>query len=370
MKKSHFLTNRAITSNDKYERNSTAFIASDGTIWVFYARADTLTHRTGSDVDNESYMIYCIKSRNNGTSWSSPTLLNKTRPSDFNQRDLSAMQDSSGNIWVFASSGDNGTYRPLIKYMSSNGGSTWSDADSITIPGQPTDGNNPLDGTRLGHSHVIYGGGKFHLIFQSSGGSAIKYSNSTDTSTWSSAVTIYASSHYVPKIMCDTNGTLYVVTAKGASGEIWMAKSTDAGASWATSKIAGSEAAWNDWDSFISRLPNNNLGVVWAPNVGSDGQQLKAITSSDNWSTWTDSVDLTNGMSGTEEWWDYWPQILIKETRAMIFYTSERKSDAPEFNGGNIWFFPPLPVDVFREAPIFSSGGSISGNTVYDRFLS
>ena len=371
MKKSHFLSMRAITSNTKYERNSSAFQDNNSKIWMFYARADTITQRSGSDIDNESYMIYYRTSSNKAVSWSDPTLLNKTRPTGFNQRDLSALQDGSGKIWVFASSGDSGTYRPLIKYGTTDQGTTWSDAASITIPGEPTDSNNPLNGTRLGHSHVVYSGGKFHLVFQSSGGSTVKYSSSSDTVTWSSAVTIHASSHYVPKILVE-GSNLFVVTAKGPDGEIWLAKSSNSGSSWTSAKIGGSETSWNDWDPFIARLPNNDLGVVWAPNIGSDGQQLKCMVSSDEGDTWSSPINLTEGKEGAEEWWDYWPQILTVQStpRLMIFFTSERNASTPEFNGGNIWIFPPLPEDQFRPDTIFATGRSVSGNNIYDRFLS
>ena len=110
---------------------------------------------------------------------------------------------------------------------------------------------------------------------------------------------------------------------------------------------------------------------MWAPNVGSDGQQLKAMSSSNDGTTWTTPVDFTTGKAGVEEWWDYWPQILVagNTPRPMIFFTSERDASSPAFNGGNIWLFPPLADDVFRAAPIFSSGRSTDGNTLYDRFL-
>lgn len=371
MKKNHFLDMKPITSNSKYERNATVFEDSNGNLWMFYARADTITQRSGSDIDDEPYMIYYKTSTDKGITWSNATLLNKTRPTGFYQRDLSAMQDSSGKIWVFASSGDSGTYRPLIKYSTTDGGETWSDAASITIPGEPVDTNNPLNGSRLGHSHMIYAGGKFHLTFQTSGGSVVKYTSSSDTSTWATAVTIHGSNHYVPKIMVEGNN-IYVITVDGPNGEVWLAKSTNSGVDWTAIKIGGTEGSWSDWDPFIARLPNGDLGVVWAPNVGSDGQQLKVMTSSDDGGTWTTPIDFTDGQSGSEEWWDYWPQILVvgNTPRVTIFFTSERSATAPEFNGGNIWLFPPLPEDEFRSVPEFSSGRSVDGLNVLDRFTS
>ena len=41
---------KKMTSHDHYERNPSALIDSTGKYWLFYLRADTLTHREGSDV--------------------------------------------------------------------------------------------------------------------------------------------------------------------------------------------------------------------------------------------------------------------------------------------------------------------------------
>lgn len=366
MDKRFFLPEKPITDNIKYERNSSAFIDTRSNIWLFFARADTFRSREDGDVDNESYMIYFKKSRD-GKSWDFPTPINKTRPANFNQRDISAMQDSSGKIWVFASSGDSGSSRPLIKYSTQNDGISWTDAASITIPGLATDAG-PLGGSRLGHSHVIFANGKFHAVVQSAGGSAIYYSNSTDTVTWTAAVAVYASGHYVPKIWVDSDGTIFVVTVK-TTGEVWLSKSANNGASWSGSKILGTGASYGDWDPYIARTSTGLLIVAWAPNVGSNGQKISLSTSGDNGVTWSQAIDMTLGVSGSEEWWDYWPQILPSSFGTMLFFTSERARFSPVLNGGNIWVFGPVLDPVSAPTRLYDSGRRVVGNMIYDGFV-
>ena len=279
--------------------------------------------------------------------WSSAQLLNKTRPTDFNQREVSAVQDSSGTIWVFAGSGDSGYYRPLWYYKSTDGGVTWSDGAPLIIPGERT---NDDDTTRLGHIHVVYKAGIFYLVYQTSGQSAIWMSTSTNGTTWSARIPIWSSEsagHMIPKIMVE-GSTLYVVEVEGAEGKVYFDKSTDEGSSWTKTHVLGSEVAWGDWDPYIARIPDGRLALVWAPNVDSDGQQLKISYSSDNGTTWSTAENLTTGKSGSEEWWDYWPQILTYSDSVAIFYTSEKDGITDTFNGGNIWQIPCHRTDPFR----------------------
>ncbi|MBD3390316.1 DUF11 domain-containing protein [Candidatus Micrarchaeota archaeon] len=328
-----------LTFNDSYERNPTAFMDDSGRYWVFYARGDTCTQRNGCDPDNDAYMIYYKYSDDGGTTWSPPVLLNKARPTNFNQRDLSAFEDESGTIWVFASSGDSGTCRALFYYTTDDGGATWSDAAGVALEGIANDSNcAPVSGTRMGHSHLFYSNGLIHLVYQSSGGSKIYYSSSNDSgANWSAPIEVYSSGHYVPKIL-ESSGQLYIVTAKGADGQIWLANSSDDGATWSTKQIAGSNSAWGDWDPTISRLPDSKLLVVWAPNIGSDGQQLKQVYSSDDGATWSDARDITAGRYGSAEWWDYWPDIL-PGTNNYFFFSSEHDSTGTAYGSGNIWMY-------------------------------
>lgn len=338
-----------LTNNAKYERNSSSFVTKDGYVWTFYVRADTLTHRTGNDIDDAPYRIYYKKSTHpislsGGISYGPPNLLDSPRAANFYQRDVSAFKDPRGIIWVFVSSGDSGSYRPLQYYKSTDQGSTWTSAVSANIPGE-SNTNSGIGDTRLGHSHVIFSNGHIHLVYQSSGGSAIKYSKSSDGITWSDVVTIYGSGHYVPKIY-ESNGTLYVATSEGAVGKIWLAKSTD-GNTWAKAHVLGSEVAWGDWDPFVFRTIQGLLIMTWAPGVGSDGQQIKISYSTDDGSTWTSPVDLTTGKSGSEEWWDYWPEIIQYSDSTSIIYTSEKSASSDTSNGGNIWHIPVPRTDPF-----------------------
>jgi len=331
-----FATSTAITNNSKYERNSSIVMCNDGYYRVFYARADTVTQRSGGDVDNESYMIYFKRSNypsrlDNGLRWGSPILLNATRPAGFYQRDISVIEDDLGKLWVYVSSGDSGTYRPLIYYTSTDKGSTWTAAASVLFPGTLNDPNNPLGGTRLGHSHVIYSAGTFYCVYQASGGSAIYYSKSTNGSSWSTPVQVWSTGHFVPKLLV-IGAKIYLVTSEGAQGKIYLSTSMDDGFSWSKAHILGSGSAWGDWDPFIAKTFSGNLAVVWAPNVGSAGQQLRISYSTDDGVVWSTPEILTTG----SEWWDYWPQIVTHGGNTGIFYTSEKSDVNPVLNG-NIW---------------------------------
>lgn len=324
-----------VTSNVRYERNGVPFIDSQGVLWLFYARADTLDVRNGGDPDNESYMIYWVTSTDGGNTWTAPTLLDKARPANFNQRDLSAFEDDSGNIWVFASSGDSGANRPLIWYRSSDRGLTWTDAFSVDIPGE---GESPA---RLGHSHCIWADGKIWLTYQESGAADIRFSSSLDGVTWTAKVDIHpnADGMAVPKIARTVDGLLYVVMVKGANGQVHLSVSDDDGATWTDlGQIAGSGVAWGDWDPFLLTFRTlNKLVLFWAPNVGANGQLLKT-----QWSpggiSWAPEKLLTDGGYGpTAEWWNYWPMVIEDGTLIYLFYSSEQTPDGRSKNGSNIW---------------------------------
>jgi len=132
---------------------------------------------------------------------------------------------------------------------------------------------------------------------------------------------------------------LYLVTAQGSAGYIWLAKSIDDGVSWSTANILGSGNAWGDWDPFIAKLPNGNLLITWCPTLGSDAQQIKSATSADDGVNWSSAIDLTSGHFGSNEWWDYWPQVLVDGDKVQIYYTTEHNSNGLEKTGGNIWMF-------------------------------
>jgi len=321
---------RQITAHSYYERNPSAFMDSDGTYWLFYSRADALTERSGTNVNNESYMIYYQTSSDKGNNWSSPILLDKQRPASFNQQEIYACEDSMGKIRVFAGSGNSGESRGIFFYTSDNQGESWSDAQAVVIPGQG----------EIGHFHMIRAANQFRMVYQTPDVNGIKLSSSSDGTTWSQPVDIYAGGMSMPRIS-STNGILYVTTVEGDAGKIWLAISHDSGAIWTTRSLFGSDEPGGDRDPFIAHLPDGRLMIVWAPMVSglSDAYHLEISLSSDLGDTWSEPRVITAGHYGESVWWDYAPALLIDGQEISFFYASERDVTGTSNDTGNIWMF-------------------------------
>jgi hypothetical protein len=332
-----FRPDRRITTHQRYERNPCVFKDSNGKTWLFYARSQDINDRSGADVDNVPYNIYYQTSTDDGKTWTDPVLFGNEIPAGHYQREFGLVEPQAGHLWLFVGSGDSGDYRGLHYYKSIDGGANWSGATKVLLATTSDDPNNVLGGTRMGHIDVKFFGGKFYLVYQASGGSAVYFSRSDDGATWIAPVQIYASGQMVPK-MCVTAGKIYVVSSLGASGEIHLATSVDDGDTWTPAGyVCGSQSAWTDWDPVIAKLPSGKLMIVWAPNVGSDGQQLRAVFSVDDGVNWSADDLLTMGYNAEEEWWDYWPQVVIDDSAFFIYYTSEKDYLGKEKVGADIW---------------------------------
>ena len=350
------LNSNKITKNVKYERNPSIYEDTNGILYLWYVRANTLDVRTGGDVDSEMYKVYYQTSSDGGATWETPVLLPETLPVTFSPRELSFMQDDLGLYHLFISNGCNGSPSDdrLMHHFTTSDLITWTNENPIVITGWTS---NPA---QIGHAQVIFANSQFYMAFQQRSNSSVYFAKSADGNTWT-YVTLFTGTYLIPKI-CFKAGVpnkLFIVSTKGSA--INLGVSIDDGATWNTSDVITHASSW---DPMIMTYPNGNLLIVFAPGIGSDGQQLKSSVSTDDGVTWSDLTTLTDGKKGTYEWWDYWPFAYNNGNETYVYYSSEYDSAGRSILPGEIQV---MKIDDYIvKASKVENDSSVVGDTVKD----
>jgi len=325
-----------LTNHPRYERNSSVFKDTAGKLWLWWCRCLTLKTRQAGDVDNAYYEIVYSTSLDGGVTWAAPYAFNQTLPALFSPRELSFNQDGTGLYWLHISNGCSGSPQSdrLMHVFTTTNGLTWTNVGPVVITGWAT---NPAN---IGHAQVIFAGSKFRMAFQQRSSNSVYYSDSADGVNFGTAVTIQAATYLIPKI-CFIPGTpnrILIVSTKGSA--INLALSTDDGVSFTKADIITHAGAY---DPCVGVSADGNLLLVFAPNIGADGQQLKYSVNSSgaggeltsaNWST---PLALTKGQDGAYEWWDYWPFLFVDGKATYIFYSSEHDLAGRVYQGCHIY---------------------------------
>ncbi|MCX6655047.1 MAG: hypothetical protein NTY03_07995 [Candidatus Bathyarchaeota archaeon] len=229
---------------------------------------------------------------------------------------MAAVQSNNGKIWLFASTGlGPGTERCIYFYLYDGSWST-----PTAIPG--TD--------YAAHIDALVYRGKIWVFFDS--GYTLKVT-SYDGSVWSTPVDIHTDATIAKAIVAD--GTFYVVWTTASGTGIFLSTSPD-GTTWLSTSTP--IASWQgtgatNWDPVLIKN-KGDFTLFWAPDIVTE--QFIAMTVSTNPqdpASWSDPVRLTTA----NNWWDFWPQPIIKGDTIYLFYTSERNAAGTERIDGNIW---------------------------------
>ena len=339
------LNSSQITKNIKYERNPSVYKDTNGILWLWYVRCRTLNSRTEGDVDGAYYDIYYQTSEDGGVTWNSPIQFVETLPATFSSREISWMQDNTGLYHLFISNGCSGspsTDRLMHHFIWNSVSQIWTNMNPIVITGWAS---NPA---QIGHAHVVYANSTFYMAFQQRSSNSVYCAKSSNGNTWT-YVTVHAVTYLIPKILYVSPTELYIVSTSGSN--INLAKSIDNGVTFTNANVITYSGSW---DPMISKLPSGNLIIVWAPNVGSDGQQLM-VSESVNGVTWSLPIrTLTDGKKFTYEWWDYWPFIYSDGVGTYIYYASERNMAEKNYLSSKIWILKYDLISYWKDLIISS----------------
>jgi hypothetical protein len=327
---------RMLTVDPHYDRNPSFLKASDGTWWLFFVRAsNALPHvRPGYDPDAAPYNVYYMTSTDNGATWSAETQILQATT---NQRDIAALQDSAGKIWVFVG-GFGGADFNMHFYTFSAG--TWYGPDKWG-PIQrslPDFTANHLDALRASD-------GTIWVFYESTDGSCDAISTGSFGFTWSAKIDVAAIGGYcgVPKAIQDASGKFNVVFTIGDG--IYITNSTTGMAgTWSAPSLVvdGGASPILDYDPVVYQDTSGKYWMIWAPYSdpgagGTNSRWLELVSSSDG-VNWAGRVQLTSGGYGATYWWDMWPEAAQDSAGNMIvFYTSESSADGTSIIDGNIW---------------------------------
>jgi hypothetical protein len=317
-----------ITSNPAYDRNPSIIQGQDGNYWLFFAQSKSGSIRgiDGFDPDAASYKICYKKSKTIAGLQKAPENIIPVSDtfSDNAQRDVVALHDGDGKIWVFTSSGYTYSNDNRIFYYQYNHGH-WS-------------GPTPIDNTSVaGHINAVEYKGQIWLFFDV--WPYVLEGIHWNGKIWSSPVVISENAS-IAKAMVD-KGKLFVVWSYVVNNVeygtyIGLSTSND-GKTWNNHGkiISWPETGATNWDPVLVK-DKGLFRIFWAPDVGSGGQFIATSTSANPTGMWSTPVKLTSSNYNGNSWWNFWPCPFIQNS-IYVFYTSESNSYGTAMIDGNIW---------------------------------
>jgi len=171
---------------------------------------------------------------------------------------------------------------------SANGGDTWTAAKRISWTSGPSESPS-IAADSSGGLHVVW-----HDY--TSGDYEIYYKKSVDGgTTWTTAKMISLTPHFsfLGNIAAGPSDSLFVVFRDDSPGlgDIYCTKSTDGGATWATSQRIAQTSGWSNYP-LIAVDPSGNLHAVWRDDTPGN-QEIYYTKSSNAGASWTPAVRIT-----------------------------------------------------------------------------
>ena len=330
---------RQLTADPHHDRNSSVFKASDGTLWVFFARGRSEPAPPDPDDDKVSagggYDIAYLKSTDGGASWTEGTLpaipdLGTSHGAIW----PAAFEDSSGKIWVFYTI--LGSNADVYYFTSSDGGVTWTGPTATGIKDKAPVTNHHMD-AMLAKDGTIW----VILSMGVGGTDAVWAFTSADGgTTWTGPTRVSDPSlgwTATPRIVQDDSAIRVIYF--GPSG-VYISSSTDNGASWVHTFVAASGGV--DYDPALAKL-GGTYYVFWAPATGISTpvnwhQWIEKTTSTDL-TTWSTPAQVTTGCNSdcSIKWWDYWVEPFVSDGDLYLFHSSLRNSSGTDWTDSNLW---------------------------------
>ncbi len=320
-----------ITSGSRYDRNPNFLKTKDGRCWLFFTRGrNTIGVRgvSGYDPDGDFYDIYYkTASTPGGLKRAAEQLVpGSDSVTSMTQRDIAAVQASDGTIWLFASSGYGASTDSrilLYKYKKASG---WTGPTAI---------DNTTD---AGHIDAVTVGGVVWLFFDNwSYNLKVMFWNGG----WSAPADISAKATLGKAIY--ESGRFYLVWSYvdmdlGEYGKYIGLFTSTTGTAWTS---VGQIAAWagaTNWDPVLVTFSGTSaFRLYWAPDTGATGQII-ALTKTRtplNAASWSAPEAVTAASSGSNSWWDFWPNPA--KTPRFLFYSSERNAAGTAMTNSHIW---------------------------------
>jgi BNR repeat-like domain len=236
------------------------------------------------DLTPGNFEIYCKKSTDGGNTWTGNQRITWNQGGSY-QPALAV--DSSGYIHLLWSDATPGNCEIYYK-KSTDGGASWSASKRLTWTATWSGGL----------AIAVDSADKLHAFWYdyAPGNSELYYTKSTDGgSTWKAGqrLTWTSGSSYYPAVAVDSSGIISLAWDDNTPGnyEIYYKKSTDGGTTW----TAGRRLAWPPSDCTAPAIAADSFGnplVVW-PNSAPGKYDLYYSKSTDGGATWATSKRLT-----------------------------------------------------------------------------
>jgi hypothetical protein len=237
--------------------------------------------------------VYFSRSKDEGTSWSTPLNISKTGYAD----NPAIGTDNSDYIYVVWEEFVLPHYEIYFS-RSTDGGSTWSNPVSISNSTNSSgDPDIAVDST-----------GKLYVVWEKyiSYNHEIYFIKSNDKGVnWGQVVNLSKNKYgSLDPSIAVYNSNVYVVWEDRSSGdeEIYFKRSSNGGANWKQSIILSDKAYYDSYDPAISVDPVGNINVVWAEH----NYDILYSRSVDNGASWSSKVNISN-----TAWKSYYPKIAV-----------------------------------------------------------
>jgi BNR repeat-like domain len=231
--------------------------------------------------------IYYKKSTDGGATWSAGKRLTVTAGFSYHPR---IGVDPLGNLHVVWDDGGTTGYGEIYYTKSTDGGSTWSAAKRLTWNSGSSE--RPVIGIdSLGNLHVAWeddtpGYPNYDIYYKKSTDYGVTWS-AAKRLTWTSEGSIDSA------LTIDSSDRLHLFWSEGpgSGGEIYYAKSTNAGATWSASR----RLTWTSGGSAFPAIAMDSSGrfqLVWQEDL-TTSYEIYYKKSSDGGANWTTGKKIT-----------------------------------------------------------------------------
>ena len=280
---------KQLTNNPNCDKYPSIMQATDGSIWVVWAR----------EIMEPTYQwdLYYKTSSDDGFNWSEDKQLTNDTENDLSP----SITHADGKIWVFFQSDRIKVYDPIeeeltpqddIYYKTSTDGVTWSDDKRLTtkmiivnwteMESIIVEDINPsVTQTSDGKIWIVWVSNRYadrHLFYKTSSNGGATWSNETQLTT-------YASDNWVPSIIQTSDERIWVVfhSLRDENWDIFYKVTSDGGAHW-SNDIRLTTDPKIDVVPSITQTADGKIWIVWMSN------RVFADLDGDGYVDWSDFV--------------------------------------------------------------------------------